>query len=519
MARAPRYVDGRVLMRSTLHLRRIGIQTYGEHIAFLSSTCVLYKPETFKTIYRVVIRAGGNGAKREIVATVNVVENGGLVHGDEVGLSAAAFEALGLPEGAEVTLSLASPPLSLDSVRRKISGETLSDNEIAAVVTDISAQRYSKIEIAAFLVSCAAFMTTEEVLALTRAMAAAGTRLRWDEPPAKFDVVTDKHCIGGIPGNRTSMIIVPIVAAHGLPIPKTSSRAITSPSGTADTMEVLANVDIGIARMKEIVGQERGCLVWGGHVNLSPADDILISVERPLGIDTPEQMVASILSKKVAAGTTHIVIDMPVGPTAKVRDVTAAARLKKLFEHVGDAIGLQIAVIIADGSQPVGRGIGPALEARDVMAVLRNEPAAPTDLRERALMLAGRILEFDPALRGGEGVRTARRILESGAALAAMERICVAQGPPPQAVQIATRMTEIVAPRGGIVTALDCLRLARIARLAGAPISKAAGLDLLKKVGEAVRAGEPLYRIHADVSTDFEFAVEAATSNNGYTLT
>lgn len=505
-------------MHSTLHLRRIGIQTYGEHIAFLSASCALYKPETFKTIYRVVIKAAGDGLGRAIVATVNVVENDELVGSNEVGLSAAAFEALGLPVGAEVTLSLASPPVSLDSVRRKISGETLSDAEIAAVITDISAQRYSKIEIAAFLVSCAAFMTTAEVLALTRAMAAAGTRLRWDQPPAKFDAVMDKHCIGGIPGNRTSMIIVPIVAAHGLPIPKTSSRAITSPSGTADTMEVLANVDIGMERMKEIVARERGCLVWGGHVNLSPADDILISVERPLGIDTPEQMVASILSKKAAAGSTHIVIDMPVGPTAKVRDAASAARLKKLFEHVGGAIGLEIAVIIADGSQPVGRGIGPALEARDVMAVLRNAPDAPVDLRERALMLAGRILEFDPALRGGEGVRTARRLLESGAALAAMERICTAQGPPPQIVQAAAQVTEIVAPRAGIVTQLDCLRLARIARLAGAPVSKAAGLDLLKKMGDAVRAGEPLYRIHADVSTDFDFAVEGAALNNGYTV-
>src|SRR6185312_11552171 len=198
-------------------------------------------------------------------------------------------------------------------------------------------------EIAAFLIGSASFVTSREMLALVHAMAVAGTQLKW--PSA---VVMDKHCIGGIPGNRTSMIVVPIIAAHGLPIPKTSSRAITSPAGTADTMEVLANVDIDIPRMRDIVARHKGCLVWGGHVNLSPADDVMITVERPLGIDTPEQLVASILSKKLAAGATCLVIDIPVGPTAKVRSGREAARLRKLFEYVGAAVGLQVEVVITD---------------------------------------------------------------------------------------------------------------------------------------------------------------------------
>src|SRR5581483_4628592 len=144
------------------------------------------------------------------------------------------------------------------------------------------------------------------------------------------------------------MVVVPIVAAHGLTIPKTSSRAITSPAGTADTMEVLARVDLEIEEMREVVSAERGCLVWGGHVNLSPADDVLISVERPLAIDTREQMVASILSHKLAAGSPRLLIDPPGGPTAKVRSKGEAIPLRKLFEHVGDNIGLAIEVLITD---------------------------------------------------------------------------------------------------------------------------------------------------------------------------
>ena len=129
------------------------------------------------------------------------------------------------------------------------------------------------------------------------------------------------------------MIVVPIVAAHGFTMPKTSSRAITSPAGTADTMEVLARVDLTIDEMKQVVGECNACLVWGGHVNLSPADDILIGVERPLNLDTREQMVASIMSKKKSAGSTHLVIDLPLGPTAKVRD---AMEVDQIVSHAGD---------------------------------------------------------------------------------------------------------------------------------------------------------------------------------------
>ena len=320
---------------------------------------------------------------REILATLAVVDDPAMLEAGELGLGEQAFQRLGLPEGAGVEIAQARPPASLESVRRKIDGEALSDSELAAIIEDIAAYRYSHMELAAFVVACAGFMTTQETLALTRAMVDVGNRLTWDAP-----LVVDKHCIGGIPGNRTSMIVVPIMAAHGLLCPKTSSRAITSPSGTADTMEVLAHVDIAEDRLTEIVAAEKAVLAWGGRMRLSPADDVLISVERPLRIDTMEQMVASIISKKVAAGSTHLVLDIPVGPTAKVRSQSDAVRLRKLFEYVARHMGLELKVVFTDGSQPVGRGVGPVLEARDVMAVLNNEPDAPEDLRERAVMLA-----------------------------------------------------------------------------------------------------------------------------------
>lgn len=492
-----------------LKLKRVPIDTQREYVAFLSQDCAVYRAEGFKALAKIEVRSNG----QQVLATLNVVENGLIVGADELGLSLQAFKSLGLPEGTEVAIRQASPPGSMEAVRAKIRGESLEPQDYKAIIEDVAAHRYSQMELAAFLVSLAGFMTTAEVLALTRAMAGTGTRLSWPDP-----VVVDKHCVGGLPGNRTSMLVVPIVAAHGLPIPKSSSRAITSPSGTADTMEVLANVDIPLPRLREIVGAEKGCLVWGGHMNLAPADDVLISVERPLNVDTPEQMVASILAKKAAAGSTHLLIDIPVGPTAKVRNHAEAVRLRKMFEYVGTAMGMQMNVIISDGTQPIGRGIGPLLEAQDVMKVLRREADAPMDLREKSLQLAGLLIDFDPEVKGGQGYQIARDILDSGRALTAMERIIKAQGESGLNVELGGFSEEIAAPRAGMVTSIDCYRIARVARLAGAPMDKGSGLYLMKRVGDHVKKGEVLYRIFAANKSDFAFASAYAQENNGFGL-
>ncbi|PIW28229.1 MAG: thymidine phosphorylase [Rhodospirillales bacterium CG15_BIG_FIL_POST_REV_8_21_14_020_66_15] len=492
-----------------LKLKRIAIDTHPENVALLSRSCTLYRAEDFQALRKIEVVTDG----KQILANLIICDDNAIVAPDELGLGEQAFRRLGLTEGEQVRIAQAAQPRSLESIRAKIGGRTLSKAEIEAIIADITAYRYSPMEIAAFLISSASFMTTAEMLDLTEAMAKVGNRLDWDAP-----IVVDKHCIGGIPGNRTSMIVVPIVAAHGLPVPKTSSRAITSPAGTADTMEVLAQVNLSIEDMRAVVEREKGCLVWGGHVNLSPADDILISVERPLRIDTPEQMIASIISKKLAAGSTHLVVDIPVGPTAKVRSHAAAVRLRKMFEYVGDKVGLIIDVVFSDGVQPVGRGIGPVLEARDVMAVLRNDPDAPQDLRERSLMLAGRMLDFDPELRGGAGHARARELLDSGQALAAMERIIKAQGPSTTTHDLGGLVEVVRAQADGVVHAVDCYRLGRIARLAGAPLDKGAGIELLKKVGDPVTAGEPIYRIYACVAADFRFATTDAAQDNGYMI-
>jgi thymidine phosphorylase len=495
--------------RPQLKVRRVNLDTGRENVAVMSRRSRALRPEVFRGFSRVELRRNS----KVLLATLLLTDDDGLVSPDELGLADPAFRRFGEPAGTPITVTPAAPPESLDAVRAKIDGAMLSATEIDRIVDDISHYRYSEMEIAAFLIGCASFTTTDELLALARAMARAGTQLRWDRP-----IVVDKHCIGGIPGNRTSMIVVPIVAAHGLTIPKTSSRAITSPAGTADTMEVLARVDLGIEEMQEVVASCRGCLVWGGHVNLSPADDILISVERPLSLDIPEQMVASIMSKKLAAGSTHLLIDLPVGPTAKLVNGYEAMRLRKLFELVGDRFGIAVEVVTTDGHQPIGSGIGPVLEAQDVMAVLANDPAAPADLREKSLRLAACLLEYDPQLRGGTGYTRARDLLDSGAALAQMRRIIDAQGAAGGNTEVGSLTADVRAPHDGTVSAIDCLRLNRLARTAGAPVDKGAGIRVFKKIGDRVEQGEPLYRIYAFEPSEYDLAVAAARIDPGYSI-
>ncbi len=498
----------------TLPIRRVGIDTWRESVVFLHRDCPVVRAAGYQALAKVQVRANG----QSLMAVLNVVDDACIVEPRELGLSEEAFRRLGLEAGHPACIEQAEPPASIAALHRKIAGERLARAELMAIVQDIAAGAYSKIELAAFVVATNQFeLDRDEVLHLTEAMIAAGRRIDWQHE-AGAGLVVDKHCIGGIPGNRTSMLVVPIVAAHGMTCPKTSSRAITSPAGTADTMEVLADVELPLARLQQIVRTTQGCLAWGGTADLSPADDILISVERPLGIDSPGQMVASILSKKVAAGSTHLLLDIPVGPSAKVRSMAAAQRLKRLFEYVAARLGLELDAVITDGRQPIGRGIGPVLEARDVMQVLANDPDAPQDLRQKALRLAGRMIEFHPDVRGGDGYRIARDILDSGRALERMNAIVDAQGRRAHPPELGALQAEVCATAEGTIVGVNNLRLARIARLSGAPQVPGAGVDLQVQLGDHVQAGQVLYRIHAQFEADLELARRLAGDGHGYTI-
>ena len=489
--------------RNPLVARRLGIDTLHEAVVFLRKDCHVCRAEGFTAHTRVRVTNG----RHSIIATLYQVTTD-ILHHNEAGLSEAAWKRLNLDDGGNVRVSHPEPLESLSMLRGKVYGRRLDADSLATIIGDVTAGRYSDIHLSSFITACSARpLDLAETISLTRAMVDVGETLSWNTYP-----VVDKHSVGGLPGNRTTPIVVSIVTACGLTMPKTSSRAITSPAGTADTMETLAPVDLDLATMRRVVEQEGGCIAWGGAVRLSPADDILISVERALDLDSEGQLIASVLSKKIAAGSSHVVLDIPVGPTAKVRSADDAHSIAQELVEVARVFGLTAKPMFTDGNQPVGRGIGPALEARDVLAVLDNAPDAPADLRDRAVLLAGTLLEMAGKAAEGGGQAMAAGVLRSGQAAAKFRRICAAQGgmrTPP----VSTYRHPICANHAGRIVAVDNRRLSRVAKLAGAPDDKAAGVELHVALGLEIERGHSLYTIHAESPGELDYALEYALAN------
>lgn len=486
--------------KPALKLRNLGISTYKESVIYMRKDCDICKSEGFEVHARIKVEFNG----KSLVATLNMISSEILKKG-EASLSECARERLGCKDGDTVTVSHQPTIDSLSCMRAKIYGKSLRGEDFQAIINDIVADNYSDIQISSFLTACAGGrLSIEEIISLTRAMVNSGDSISWGR-----ELVVDKHCAGGLPGNRTTPIVVAIAAAYGLTMPKTSSRAITSPAGTADTMEVLTPVDLSIAEMKKVVEQENGCIVWGGSVSLSPADDFLIRVEKALDLDGEGQLIASVLSKKISAGATHVLIDIPIGPTAKVRSIEMAEELGRYFEQTGAAMNLQVRVHMSDGTQPIGRGIGPALEARDIVMVLKNEKDAPEDLLIRALDLAGHMLEFSSDVKSGQGREIAEEILSSGKAWEKFQAICEAQGGMRE-IPKAKHTYDFKAQKAGEIQSIDNRRISRLAKLSGAPINKAAGIDLHVSVGSKVLLGEVLFTIHADSLGELDYALRYA---------
>jgi thymidine phosphorylase len=494
-----------------MRLRRIPIFGGRDYCAYLPANSDIVSAFDYLGSAKLEISAGA----ASIRTRVQVIDLPDLLGPGAIGLSSEAFAELGVPEGSEVTIRRTPSPESRAALTHKIQGGKLSEEQYHTLIRDIVESRYPEGEVAAFLVAATQNLSDHEVVSLARVRTRFTQRMTWPDK-----IVVDKHSMGGIPGSRITLIVVPIVAAHGgFLMPKTSSRAITSAAGTADAMETLANVELGPTELRVCLEQARACIAWNGRLNHSVVDDVMNAITRPLGIDSNRWSVASILSKKLTAGSTHVIVDLPFGKRAKLKTEGDALELAALFESVGRGLGLTVQAFATDGSKPIGRGIGPALEARDVIWALDNHPEAPADLVEKALVFASRILAWDPAIRSVEvGRERAENLLRSGAARKAFERIIDAQGRRSPPVMPGHLMHTFHADHAGAIREIDGWAVTEIARRAGAPLDKAAGVDILRNVGDTVECGEPLFVIHASAQGDLEEAARLAGNSRCYVI-
>jgi AMP phosphorylase len=456
--------------------------------------------EKLGVVARDRIRVKGSNDR---TATVLVDTTQSIVEVNQIGLPQTIVQELKIDEDQSVSVQPSPLPVSVKYVHEKMRGKKLAREELYSIVRDVVDKNLSEVEMAAFLMAEHYHgMDDDELLWLTRAIAETGTQIDFDRP------VFDKHSIGGVPGNKVTLIIVPIIAAAGLLIPKTSSRAITSASGTADTMSVLAPVEFSAQELKRIASKNNGAIVWGGGLNLAPADDAFITVEHPLQLDPEPQMIASILAKKLAVGTDFMVLDIPTGEGAKISTSEEARRLGNRIIDLGVKLGIRIRCGVTYGGQPVGHAVGPALEAKEALQTL--EGTGPTSLVEKSTALAGMLLEMAGKASKGNGQEIAKEILQKGRALKKMKEIVEEQGGGPNItsgqISVGTYKQTVTAPTDGYATHVSNAAINQIARATGAPGERGSGVVLYLKRGHNVLKGEPILDIHAERQTKLEEA-------------
>lgn len=482
-----------------LKVKAVDLSTGGPLVAVLDDEDA--KKLDLHTLDRIRITRLKSG--KEIIANVDISTAG--VKPGTIGLLSEPFKRLGVEEGTHVDIETAPKPESIEVIRKKLDGHILTKKDLTVLVKDILSDRLSEVEITYFVAGAyTKGFTLEESALLTEITVNMGFKLNLGKK-----IVLDKHCTGGVPGNRTSMILVPVIAAAGFTIAKTSSRSITSPAGTADVMEIFAPVMLSHEKVVEVVKKTNGCIIWQSSLNPHGADEKLIKVRHPLSLDPEGLLLASIMAKKKAVGATHVLVDIPCGDGAKFT-YKEGAELKKNFIKMGQRLGIKVKVVITDGSQPIGCGIGPALEARDVLSVLEGD--GPADLMAKATFMAAELLKM-------AGVKNAREkvisILNSGAAYKKFLEIIRAQGGRKTlTVPNAKYFYSAEAPKKGVIKSIDNKLIAKIARIAGAPEDKAAGIYLNVRRNNHVYYGDVLFTVYSNSLKRLQYARELMHKNN-----
>lgn len=432
---------------------------------------------------------------KKIHAVVDIFTR--LVKGSEIGLSNELNKYLRAKKGQALDVSSADIPDTARLIKQKIEGKELSQDEITDIITEITQNHLSEAEIAYFAAAQQMKgMSKKETVSLINAMVKTGKQIKF-----KQKLVADKHCIGGIAGNRTTPIVVSICAAAGLTFPKTSSKAITSASGTADVIETIAKIEFSAEKLKKIVNKTGGILAWGGSLNLAPSDDKIIHVERILNLDAEPQLLASILSKKISVGSKYVLIDIPYGKSAKIDTLKEAKELGKKFEQLGRKFKMKVKSIYTNGIQPIGYGIGPVLEMKDVMNVLENKMNAPKDLREKSLYLSTEIMKLC-GLKNAK--KKAEEILDSGKALDKFKEIINTQNGKKdfdervKKLKLAKHPRIIRAKYTGKIKLIDNKKINSLCRILGTPETKGAGIYLNVSVGDKIKKGDTIMTMYSE---------------------
>ncbi|MFH1750224.1 MAG: AMP phosphorylase [Candidatus Micrarchaeota archaeon] len=476
--------------------------------------CVLNNATAMQLGFNIYDRSQLSLRGKQVVAIVDFSRE--AIAPGEIGLFEEVAKFLEAKSGELISIESLQRPMSLDYIKKKLDNKMLSAKEVHSIISDLMHENLSSTELAAFITAIYINgLSMDETIALTNSIAESGDSLKMDHA-----IAVSEHSIGGVAGDRVSMLLVPIIASLGMKIPKTAARAISSASGTADAMEVLTRVSLSVPEIEAVVAKTNGCLVWGGAVRLASADDKLIKIRNPLRLDPKPLLLSSILAKKKAEGAQYVLIDIPVGLGAKIERVEEGKSLARDFESLGTSLGMKIKCLISDGSSPVSMGIGPALEAREVLHTLESNEH--NLLYEKSCQMAGIVLHMVRGVSYQEGYNIAVQQMQSGRAYAKMKEIIEAQGGDPNIrsadIEIGKLRQKILSEERGKISHIDNRAISRICRMLGAPTDKKAGIILKVKKGESVENGDELAELVSTSQRKLDFALENLPKANMFEL-
>ncbi len=403
----------------------------------------------------------------------------------------------------------------VELIEKKRDGGEHTRAELEAIVLGYTRGEIPDYQVAAWLMAvCWRGMTDGEMAALTEVMAASGRQLDLSSIPR---TVADKHSTGGV-GDKTSLVVMPLVAACGVPVGKMSGRGLGFSGGTIDKLETFRGIRLNLSA-DEFVRQLRdvGLVITGQSRDLAPADGKLYALRDVTGTVSSIPLIASsIMAKKLASGARVIVLDVKVGAGAFMGDRESARALADTMVRIGTRLGRRMAAVVSDMSQPLGCMVGNALEIREALDTLAGH--GPPDFQAFALELASTIVSL--ATEDAAGRTQVEDALDSGAGLRMLRRMVEAQGgataifDDPSEIPCARIRQPIHAERDGFVARLDALHVARAANRLGAgretkgdTIDLAVGVELRAKVGDQVADGQTLAMLHANDESRIEDAV------------